>query len=159
MSWTYDARRPRHRPHRVSSASGSWGAVGFRRGHDRVPFEGRVTLVESDRRQVVKAGDLAVGGAYVVTDTPPVPGTPLRLLLEIDDAVVVYLDGVVRWHDFDDDLMPIGCGIQFTGVSENVRAQLSGAVDAEPPAAAADASAPSDASAWVKEIWAGLAAG
>lgn len=159
MSWTYGARRPRYRPHRVSSTSGSWGAVGFRRGHERVAFNGRVTLVAPGCRQVVQAGDLAIGGAYVVTDAPPPVDTPLRVLVELDDAVVVYLDGVVRWHDFDDDLAPVGCGIQFTDVSDNVREQLEGVVEGQPILSDAEGPVPSDASTWVKEIWARLAAG
>ncbi len=61
--------------------------------------------------------DIGVGGAFVVTDAPVQPGTPLVLAIHVPTATApIEVRGEVRWAGDD----PAGMGVRFAdlGVEE-----------------------------------------
>jgi uncharacterized protein (TIGR02266 family) len=126
----------RQRPHRTSRSSGStWGAAGFKRNQDRLRFEGSVTMISNGERVRSVSGDLSEGGAFIVTSSPPQVGDQIRLVLRLDEQVSMQMDAIVRWHNFDDELVPTGCGVEFVDMDDTrvltLRNVLSGGLQEE----------------------------
>jgi uncharacterized protein (TIGR02266 family) len=136
MSFWSSRTISRQRPHRTSRSSGStWGAAGFKRNQDRKAFEGSVTMIADGERIRSTSGDLSEGGAFVMTSTPPVVGERVRMIIRLDERLSMQVDATVRWHNFDEDLEPIGCGVQFLDMDETrilaLRDVLSGGAQEE----------------------------
>jgi Tfp pilus assembly protein PilZ len=117
-------RISRSRPNRTSGQSTTWGAAGVRRTEDRVDFAGRATLIHDGQRIKSESGNLSEGGAFLNMPNPPEVGESVRLMLTLDGKLTLSVDAIVRWHDFDADLEPFGCGVQFRGMDSTVRATL-----------------------------------
>ena len=114
--WNDTSRR---RPHRRTGST--WGSANAKRATDRIPFSGSVVLVCEGERIRTSAGNISVGGAFVRTDRPPSVGEMVTLLIEIDSALSLHVSGIVRWQELDTELNPIGCGLEFTNISEALR--------------------------------------
>jgi uncharacterized protein (TIGR02266 family) len=97
------------------------GDKGERRGHFRgKPRPGRRVQV---RYQALGGEEIAahtknigIGGAFIVTSSPPKVGTQLRLLIEVpsgSDAIEVRAE--VRWHAAE-NAQERGMGVRFAGL-------------------------------------------
>lgn len=124
MSIWSSKRISRTRPNRTSSSSTTWGAAGVRRTEDRVDFTGRATLIHDGQRIKSESGNLSEGGAFLNMKNPPEVGESVRIMLTLDGKLTLSVEGIVRWHDFDADLEPFGCGVQFRGMDRTVRGTL-----------------------------------
>jgi uncharacterized protein (TIGR02266 family) len=127
--WT-PSSSARHRPYRTSAAGSDWGSATARRGTDRIPFEGRIVVMSQGQRVRASAGNISPGGAFVQTEDPPAVGTEVTLLIQLDNQLSLHISGVIRWHELDTWLNPIGCGLQFTNVSETMRDSINRMVSA-----------------------------
>ena len=60
--------------------------------------------------------NIGVGGAFIETDDPMVPGTHLKVPLTLETGDVIAVDAEVRWIlDGDDDDVH-GMGVKFLGL-------------------------------------------
>jgi hypothetical protein len=65
--------------------------------------------------------NIGVGGAFVVTDAPPTPGTALALSIHVPTAdVPIEVSGEVRWAAVD----PSGMGVRFDSLGVEELLQL-----------------------------------
>jgi len=65
--------------------------------------------------------NIGVGGAFVVTDAPPAPGTSLTLSIHVPTAEApIEVAGEVRWAGVD----PPGMGVRFDGLTVEDLLQL-----------------------------------
>jgi len=88
------------------------------RSTDRYVLEGiRASLYG----QEVTVADVSVGGLFVVTKRPPLPGTALVLELAIDDRDPFEIGGSVVWvnlpSDRKADRLPEGFGFQIRKIA------------------------------------------
>ena len=61
-------------------------------------------------------GDLSYGGVFVVTDTPPGPGSAVSVNIRLPDGGRIRAQGAVRWvrtPEFATPECPSGCGIAW----------------------------------------------
>jgi uncharacterized protein (TIGR02266 family) len=97
-----------------------------RRSHFRgKPRPGRrveVSFTAGDGTQVSAfTRNIGVGGAFVVTDSPARPGTPLTLAIHVPTATEpIEVRGEVRWAGDD----PAGMGVKFNGLGVEELLQL-----------------------------------
>jgi Tfp pilus assembly protein PilZ len=88
------------------------------RSTDRYVLEGiRASLYGRD----VTVADVSVGGIFVVTNRPPLPGTALTLALVIDDQQPFEIGGSVVWVNLPDERraarLPEGFGFQIRKIT------------------------------------------
>ena len=61
--------------------------------------------------------NIGVGGAFVVTATPPEPGTRVHMTLTLPPTGhALQLEADVRWATRGTALMPAGMGVRFVGL-------------------------------------------
>ncbi|MDG1480950.1 MAG: PilZ domain-containing protein [Myxococcota bacterium] len=116
-----NARASRSRPHRIIAADRSWGSSTARRGTDRVPFDGRIIVKSGSTQLHGIAGNISPGGAFVRTEKPPPVGMEVTLLVRLDRRMSLHITGIVRWHELDSHLYPIGFGVQFINIGDGFR--------------------------------------
>ena len=68
--------------------------------------------------------NISEGGIFVATLSPPNMGESIELSVGVDGADAIDLKGIVRWHRTDDDGNPTGCGVQFVGLTDDIRRTL-----------------------------------
>jgi Tfp pilus assembly protein PilZ len=88
------------------------------RSTDRYVLEGiRASFYGRD----VVVADVSVGGLFVATSRPPLPGTALTLALVIDDRQPFEVGGSVIWVNLPDerktDRLPEGFGFQIRKIA------------------------------------------
>lgn len=118
-----DPRNKNHRPHR-RSVSNTWGSLSVRRGHDRVFVRQPALLSHQGPHQPILTRDLSEGGAFLTTVTPPEIGEVVEVLLPLNEDEFLCLNAIVRWHDVDSKLRPLGCGVEFIDLTPDSRADL-----------------------------------
>lgn len=129
MSHWNMGRASRSRRYRVIAAGRSSDSSTARRRTDRIPLDGRVIVKSGSTQLRGIAGNISTGGAFVETEQPPAVGTEVTLLVQLDPRMSLHITGVVRWHEVDCHLCPVGFGVQFINIGDGFRAWLSRLVE------------------------------
>jgi uncharacterized protein (TIGR02266 family) len=88
----------------------------------RVPADLKVHYSDPERDETASAREIAEGGLFLATDSPPPVGTPLHLKLTNDDGEVVEVEGAVVWvRRVGEDVGPPGVGVEFADLDEAKR--------------------------------------
>jgi uncharacterized protein (TIGR02266 family) len=129
----YNWNKPRalhSSPHHFGAADRSWGSSTSRRGTARVSFDGRIIVQFANTQLRGTAGNISPGGAFVRTEKPPAVGQKVTLLVRLDQRMSLHITGIVRWHELDSHLYPIGFGVQFINIGDAFRDWINRLVDA-----------------------------
>lgn len=92
-----------------------------KRSAARVPVQLSVNVEMDQEFYAGVTGDLGYGGVFVVSQTPPMPGTTVRLSIHLPDGSVVSAEGRVRWTrtpDVAEAGRPPGCGIGWRALDD-----------------------------------------
>ena len=91
------------------------------RGHTRYNlriygvFEKNIDLEQTD----MMLANLGLGGAFIKTDKPAVPGTSVTLRFYLPGREVpISVSGEVAWWQTDPSKGNVGMGVKFTAVTE-----------------------------------------
>jgi uncharacterized protein (TIGR02266 family) len=87
-----------------------------KRSQNRIPAAVEVSLTTDHDFYAGTTGDVGYGGVFVVTETPPPPGSEVRLAIHLPDGGTVHASGCVRWvrtPDLAAAELPAGCGIAW----------------------------------------------
>ena len=87
-----------------------------KRSQSRVPVSVQVSLETDYDFYAGTTGDVGYGGVFVATETPPPPGSEVRLAIHLPDGGTVNASGCVRWvrtPDFAEAERPAGCGVAW----------------------------------------------
>ena len=88
----------------------------------RVVLNARVTAQSEDNFFSGLTENISEGGVFVSTFSPPGVGERIRLNLSVDNERDLSVEGVVRWHRYDDSGDVTGCGVQFAALGpEQIR--------------------------------------
>lgn len=82
----------------------------------RVVLNARVTAQSEDNFFSGLTENISEGGVFVSTFSPPGVGERIRLNLSVDNERDLSVEGVVRWHRYDDSGDVTGCGVQFAAL-------------------------------------------
>ena len=82
----------------------------------RVVLNARVTAQSEDNFFSGLTENISEGGVFVATFSPPGVGERIRLNLSVDNERDLSVEGVVRWHRYDDSGDVTGCGVQFAAL-------------------------------------------
>jgi uncharacterized protein (TIGR02266 family) len=95
-----------------------------------------VSLQSEDNLYAGLSYDVSTGGIFVATvDMPPV-GTRVDVTVTLADDRQLELSGVVRWTrdvDMASDGLPMGCGIEWTGLPLDASRALAQFADVREP--------------------------
>ena len=83
----------------------------------RVVLHARVTAQSEDNFFSGLTENISEGGVFVSTFSPPGVGESIRLKLAVDGANELAVEGIVRWHRYDDAGDVTGCGVQFSALT------------------------------------------
>lgn len=87
-----------------------------KRSERRIPAAVEVSLETDYDFYAGTTGDFSYGGVFVMTETPPPPGSEVRLAIHLPDGGTVTASGCVRWvrtPDLAEPERPAGCGIAW----------------------------------------------
>lgn len=132
MRWwkqLFSGKKPRAGNRRGAGSSHGPGHASLGAGARRVPFHGRVRLIQGQHVVAAKAGDLSEGGLFVETKFPPGVGSKVRVFIELDRQIILHMEAFVRWIRVDDRSRVTGCGLLFEPLSVETRAALRAALD------------------------------
>jgi len=80
----------------------------------RAPADLRVHYSDAARAETTRTREIAEGGLFLATDSPPPVGTPLQLKLTGDNGEMTDVEGAVVWvRRAGDPGGPPGIGVEF----------------------------------------------
>jgi uncharacterized protein (TIGR02266 family) len=98
-----------------------------REGQRRLPrlmLHAHITAKSEDNLFTGLTENISEGGVFVSTLSAPGVGETIRLSLFIDDAEGFQVDGVVRWHRYEESGEVSGCGVQFENLTADALSRL-----------------------------------
>jgi len=97
-----------------------------KRKRERLPLVIEATWEGSTSKSLARTVDISATGCFIDTMGPVEVGELLNLRLTLPDGEYISVQGVVMYN------MPsVGCGVQFTQISDSDRLRLDALVDTE----------------------------
>lgn len=97
-----------------------------KRKRQRLPLVIEATWEGSTSKSLARTVDISATGCFIDTMGPVGVGELLNLRLTLPDGEYISVQGVVMYN------MPsVGCGVQFTQISDSDRLRLDALVDTE----------------------------
>jgi uncharacterized protein (TIGR02266 family) len=88
----------------------------------RVPADLKVEYADPEQEALARAHEIAEGGLFLATDSPPPLGTPLHLKLTGDDGETIEVEGAVVWvRRAGEPGGPPGVGVEFSNLDDEQR--------------------------------------
>jgi uncharacterized protein (TIGR02266 family) len=88
----------------------------------RVPTDLKVQYSDPEQDALARAHEIAEGGLFLATDSPPPLGTPLHLKLTGDDGESIEVEGAVVWvRRAGEPGGPAGVGVEFADLDDQQR--------------------------------------
>jgi|GEM_PF-1392599 len=91
----------------------------------RVDLHYRLVDAERDTRVAAVTSNIGVGGAFILTDTPPALGTLLAIDINVPTADnLIHVTGEVRWTSEEEE-EDAGMGVKFLNLDVEALLELS----------------------------------
>lgn len=88
----------------------------------RVPTDLKVHYSDPEHDALASAHEIAEGGLFLATDSPPPVGTPLHLKVTGDDGETIEVEGAVVWVRRVGERGGVpGIGVEFAGLDDEQR--------------------------------------